>query len=198
MINPPHAPRLSLTSRIRNSVRRPRHSDSPTAGGTGLPLGASANDRHFKAAPLDVAATNLYMNPPPTSMVSPVQMGELIAPVGPLLAPYQPAQRCFVLDERRVEADDLPSRNRMSAVVGLEQSRSLSDVARVAEELAAWLPDLQVRRAFADWMRHRGAAGAEWGGAAADTEVGGREYDVGGTSGRMVQGVAEGRAWAGA
>ncbi len=84
---------------------------------------------------------------------SPLQMGELIAPVGPLLAPYQPAQRYFVLDERRVAADDLPSRNRMSAVVGLEQSRSLSDVARVAEELAAWLPDLQVRRAFADWMR---------------------------------------------
>ena len=84
---------------------------------------------------------------------SPLQMGELIAPVGPLLAPYQPAQRYFVLDERRVAADDLPSRNRMSAVVGLEQSRSLSDVARVAEVLAAWLPDLQVRRAFADWMR---------------------------------------------
>ena len=85
--------------------------------------------------------------------VSPLQMGELIAPVGPLLAPYQPAQRYFVLDERRVAADDLPSRNRMSAVVGLEQSRSLSEVARVAEELAAWLPDQQVRRAFADWMR---------------------------------------------
>ena len=33
---------FSLTSRIRNSVSRPRRSDSPTAGGTGLPLGASA------------------------------------------------------------------------------------------------------------------------------------------------------------
>ena len=84
---------------------------------------------------------------------SPLQMGELIAPVGPLLAPYQPAQRYFVLDERRVQADDLPSRNRMSAVIALEQSRSPRDVARVAEMLAAWLPDLQVRRAFADWMR---------------------------------------------
>ena len=40
----------------------------------------------------------------------------------------------------------------MSAVIGLEQSRSLSDVARVAETLAGWLPDPQVRRAFADWM----------------------------------------------
>ena len=84
---------------------------------------------------------------------SPLQMGELIAPVGPSLAPYQPAQRYFVLDERHVAADDLPSRNPMSAVIGLEQSRSLSDVARVAETLAAWLPDPQVRRAFADWMR---------------------------------------------
>ena len=80
-------------------------------------------------------------------------MGELIAPVGPLLAPYQPAQRYFVLDERRVQADDLPSRNRMSAVIGLEQSRSPRDVARVAEMLATWLPDLQERRTFADWMR---------------------------------------------
>ena len=52
-----------------------------------------------------------------------------------------------------MEADDLPSRNRMSAVIGLEQSRSPSDVARVAEKLAAWLPDLQMRRAFADWMQ---------------------------------------------
>ena len=84
---------------------------------------------------------------------SPLQMGELIAPVGPLLAPYQPAQRYFVLDERRLQAEDLPSRNRMSAVIALEQSRSPRDVARVAEMLAAWLPDLQVRRAFADWMR---------------------------------------------
>ena len=84
---------------------------------------------------------------------SPLQMGELIAPVGPSLAPYQPAQRYFVLDERRVQADDLPSRNRMSAVIALEQSRSPRDVARVADMLAAWLPDLQVRRAFADWMR---------------------------------------------
>ena len=84
---------------------------------------------------------------------SPLQMGELIAPVGPSLAPYQPEQRYFVLDERRLQADDLPSRNRMSAVIALEQSRSPRDVARVAEMLAAWLPDFQVRRAFADWMR---------------------------------------------
>ena len=74
--------------------------------------------------------------------------------MGPSLAPYQPAQRYFVLDERRVQADDLPRRNRMSAVIALEQSRSPRDVARVADMLAAWLPaPLQVRRAFADWMR---------------------------------------------
>ena len=84
---------------------------------------------------------------------SPVEMRELIGPVGPMLAPYQPAQRYFVLDQRRVAADDLPSRNRMSAVIGVEQSRSPSDVARVAQALSAWLPDPQVRRAFADWMR---------------------------------------------
>ena len=125
---------------------------------------------------------------------SPLQMGELIAPVGPLLAPYQPAQRYFVLDERRLQADDLPSRNRMSAVIALEQSRSPRDVARVADMLAC----VAAGPAGAAGVRgldaaDRGAAGAERRRVAADTEVGGREYDVGGTSGRVVQGVAEGR-----
>ena len=49
---------------------------------------------------------------------SPLQMGELIAPVGPWLARLinrRSVTSC--LYERRVEADDLPSRNRMSAVI---------------------------------------------------------------------------------
>ena len=70
---------------------------------------------------------------------APLEVSELIAPVGASLAPYQPAQRHFVLDERHVRADDLPTRNLMSAVIRLEQSRSLRDMERVAQALRAWL-----------------------------------------------------------
>ena len=76
--------------------------------------------------------------------------------MGPELAPYQPSQRYLVLDERRVEEDDLPSRNLMAAVVGLEQSRSLADLVRVVEALQEWLPDprdAELKSVFAEWVR---------------------------------------------
>ena len=85
-----------------------------------------------------------------------LEVGKLISPVGPSLAPYQPSQRYLVLDERRVEEDDLPSRNLMAAVVGLEQSRSLADLVRVVEALQEWLPDprdAELKSAFAEWVR---------------------------------------------
>ena len=84
-----------------------------------------------------------------------VEMGELIAPVGPWLAPYQPSQRYLVVDERRVGADDLPGRNLMAAVSGLERSRGPEDLLRVAEQLAQWLRDPRdegLKRAFTDWV----------------------------------------------
>ena len=84
------------------------------------------------------------------------EMGELIAPAGRWLAPYQPAQRYYVLDARRVAADDLPRRNLLRAVVGLEQSRSPEDVLRVVEALQGWLRGrtaVGLQRAFADWVR---------------------------------------------
>ena len=76
--------------------------------------------------------------------------------MGPERAPYQPSQRYLVLDEQRVEEDDLPSRNLMAAVVGLEQSRSLADLVRVVEALQEWLPDprdAELKSAFAEWVR---------------------------------------------
>ena len=75
---------------------------------------------------------------------------------GPWLAPYQPAQRYFVLDLRRVADDDLPQRNLLSAVTALEQSRSFEDVLRVREALQPWAQDpraAELQRAFVDWMR---------------------------------------------
>ena len=83
-------------------------------------------------------------------------MGALITPVGPWLAPYQPAQRYYLLDLRRVAADDLPYRNLLRAVARLEQSRSPEDVARVVRALQRWLPERgaeELRRAFVDWVR---------------------------------------------
>jgi hypothetical protein len=83
-------------------------------------------------------------------------MRALITPVGRWLAPYQPAQRYFVLDLRRVADDDLPQRNLLSAVTALEQSRSFEDVLRVREALQPWAQDpraAELQRAFVDWMR---------------------------------------------
>ena len=83
------------------------------------------------------------------------EVAELIAAPGPGLAPYQPSQRHMVLDERHIAADD-PRLGRLTrAVVSLEQSRSLADLARVAKLLTEWLdaPGRQeLKRAFADWL----------------------------------------------
>ncbi len=84
-----------------------------------------------------------------------VEVGELIAPVGPELAPYQPSQRYHVVDERHVGAEDLPASNLMAAVLGLEQSRTPGDVVRVAGRLVEWLRDPrdgELKRAFTDWV----------------------------------------------
>ena len=85
-----------------------------------------------------------------------VEVGELIAPVGPWLKPYQPSQRYVVVDERHVGVEDLPASNLMAAVLGLEQSRTPGDLLRVAGRLAEWLRDLDddddLKRAFTDWV----------------------------------------------
>ena len=82
-------------------------------------------------------------------------MGSLITPVGPWLAPFQPAQRYHLIDLQRVAADDLPYRNLLRAVARLEQSRSPDDVMRAVKALRRWLPKQgaeELRRAFADWL----------------------------------------------
>ena len=84
-----------------------------------------------------------------------VEVGELIAPVGPELAPYQPSQRYIVVDEGHVGAEDLPGVNLMRAVLGLEQSRTPEDLLRVAGLLAEWLRDPRddgLKGAFTDWV----------------------------------------------
>ena len=84
------------------------------------------------------------------------EMRALVTPVGRWLAPYQPEQRHCLLDLRRLPADDLPYRNLLRAVVRLEQSRTLEDVARAVQALRRWLPKRgaeELRRGFVDWIR---------------------------------------------
>ena len=83
------------------------------------------------------------------------ELGELIEPVGAELRAYQPSQRYLVVDERRVEEDDLPAGNLMRAVVGLERSGSPEDLRRVVEWLQGRLGapvDAELRGAFVDWV----------------------------------------------
>ena len=55
------------------------------------------------------------------------------------MAPYQPSQRYFVLDERRVRAGELKLHGLTLTVAQLEQSRSVADLAPVARRLTAQL-----------------------------------------------------------
>ena len=83
------------------------------------------------------------------------EMCDLIAAPPPMLTAYQPAQRYFVLDERRARAEDFNLRELTWAVAQLEQSRSATDLARAARLLAARLAgasDDGLRRAFAHWL----------------------------------------------
>ena len=85
-----------------------------------------------------------------------VEVRKLISPVGPELAPYQPSQRYIVLDERNIEDDALPRKGLMTAVVGLEKSRSPADLVRVVDVLRERLRhprDSELRQAFAEWVR---------------------------------------------
>ena len=83
------------------------------------------------------------------------ELRELIEPVGAELRAYQPSQRYLVVDERRVEEDDLPAGNLMRAVVGLERSGSPEDLRRVVEWLQGRLAapgEAELRGAFVDWV----------------------------------------------
>ncbi len=87
---------------------------------------------------------------------APVEVGDLIAPVGKALACYQPSQRYFLLDEGRWGEDDLPRRNLVSALVGLENSGSAESLSKLLAALSGWLrspEDDELRRAFAEWIR---------------------------------------------
>ena len=80
----------------------------------------------------------------------------LAASPGEFLAPYQPAQRYFLLDVGGY-TDSLPEgRNLMAGLIRLEHSRSPEEVEAVLAAFAQWLsgPEHEgLRRAFGEWMR---------------------------------------------
>ena len=93
---------------------------------------------------------------------APVEAGDLIAPVGEALACYQPSQRYFLLDEGRWGEDDLPRRNLVSALVGLENSGSAESLSGLLAALSDWLRDSEddeLRRAFVEWVRQAARRG---------------------------------------
>ena len=87
---------------------------------------------------------------------APVEVADLIAPVGEALARYQPSQRYFLLDEGRWGEDDLPRRNLVSALVALENSRSAEELPGLLAALSDWVRgpgEDELRRAFVEWVR---------------------------------------------
>ena len=101
---------------------------------------------------------------------APEAVAGLLAPYGEPLAPYQPAQRYYLLNVRDHTGSSLPAgRNLMAALIRLEHSRSMKDVEAVSDILDEWLsgPAHQgLKRAFDEWIRQAIAPakvrGVEW------------------------------------
>ena len=80
---------------------------------------------------------------------------KLIAKPPPALAPYQPWQDYFLLDQRHAPAEDFKLRELTWAVAQLERSRTADDLAKVVRRLAALLAgarNADLRRTFRDWL----------------------------------------------
>ena len=83
------------------------------------------------------------------------EMRDLIARPSPLLAPYQPSQRHFVLDQRRAQAEDFKLHELTWTVAQLEQSSTADDLARIGRRLTRLLAGAgqeELRRTFAHWL----------------------------------------------
>ena len=98
----------------------------------------------------------------------------LAAPSGAFLAPYQPAQRYFLLDVGDYTDAPLPhGRNMVAALIRLERSHSGEDADAVLGALDAWLSEPgneALRRALGEWMRQVYAPGRSTAAARPDSE----------------------------
>ena len=99
----------------------------------------------------------------PERWTAAVDVAGLAAPSGAFLAPYQPAQRYFLLDAGDyTDAPLPPGRNFVAALIRLERSRSGEDADAVLGALDAWLSESgneALRRALGEWMRQVYAPG---------------------------------------
>ena len=83
------------------------------------------------------------------------EMRKLIVAPPSVLAPYQPSQSYFLLDQRHARAEDLKLHELTWAVAQLERSRSAADLAQVARRLVSLLAGIcedELRRTFAHWL----------------------------------------------
>ena len=76
--------------------------------------------------------------------------------MGEGLARYQPSLCYELLDVRGCGADDLPARNLVSALIGLENSRTPGELERWLDALLDWVRgpgEGELKRAFGAWIR---------------------------------------------
>ena len=87
---------------------------------------------------------------------APTDVTALLAETEEALAPYQPSQRYFLLDEARTPATDLPPGNLVSAFVALETTRDHAQIDRHLRTLVGLLAgqaDDELKRAFSAWTK---------------------------------------------
>ena len=96
----------------------------------------------------------IYNGPGPWT--APTDVSGLLAATEDALAPYQPSQRYFLLDEGRTLRAELPPGNLVSALIALETTRDRAELGRRLSALARLLADRdddELRRAFSAWAR---------------------------------------------
>ena len=82
-------------------------------------------------------------------------MAELIALGGEALARYQPSLRYYLLDQGRLEADDLPGRNLVSALIALETNRADERAPELLAALFERLRELEtpeLTQVYREWV----------------------------------------------
>ena len=82
-------------------------------------------------------------------------VSDLVASSDPVLAPYQPSQRYFLLDEGRAAREGLPRDNLVSALIELETNRGRERLPALLETLIELLRerrDDDLKRAFEAWV----------------------------------------------
>ena len=94
------------------------------------------------------------------------EVAELIAGRRETLAPYQPSQRYYLLDERSMGAHDLPGRNLVSALIALETNRERDRTPALMTALIERLRELgdtALTRVFQEWVTQMLVPRRKWG-----------------------------------